>query len=67
MFFPPIPLIRREHIMMRLMLAGADSPETAMTLADAGVINPRGFRRITQALVGRGCLGRTDDDRYYIR
>ncbi len=67
MFFPPIPLIRREHILEKLEAAKAVSPETAITFADAGVINPYSFRRITRVLVRRGTLGKTEDDRYYIR
>ena len=50
-FFPPIPLIRKNHIVKQFHSCGAVSEETAKTLAEAGGINPNGFRRITNILV----------------
>lgn len=64
-FFPPIPLIRKSVIMKRLKACGAVSEETARTLAEAGVINPDAFRRITDRLVKTGSIHRTSDGRYY--
>ncbi len=65
-FFPPIPLIRANHILKRLRSCGAVSEQTAKTLAEAGVINPGRFKRITQTLVRRGIIRRTSSGRYYV-
>ena len=65
-FFPPIPLIRRNVIVNSLKACGATSEQTARTLADAGVINPNGFKRITDRLVKTGEIHRTPDGRYYV-
>lgn len=65
-FFPPIPLIRRNHIISQLKACGAVSPETAKTLSEAGVIHPNGFKRITERLVKTGVLQRTGDNKYYV-
>ena len=53
-FFAPIPLIRKNHIIARLQETGAFSAETSKTLAEAGVINPNGFKRITERCGRRG-------------
>ena len=65
-FFPPIPLIRRNLIIRKLRACGATSEQTAKTLAEAGVLNPDGFRRITERLVDNGIIHRTADGRYYV-
>ena len=65
-FFPPIPLIRRNLIIRKLRACGATSEQTARTLAEAGVLNPDGFRRITERLVDNGTIHRTADGRYYV-
>lgn len=65
-FFPPIPLIRRNHIIRQLRACGATSPETARTLAEAGVINPNGFKRITERLVKTGEIKTTGNNKFYI-
>ena len=65
-FFPPIPLIRRNVIIKKLKASDATSAESAKTLADAGVINPNGFRRITDKLVKTNIIHKTDDGKYYI-
>lgn len=65
-FFAPIPLIRKNHIIARLQETGAFSAETSKTLAEAGVINPNGFKRITERLVKTGAIKRTGDGRYYL-
>ena len=65
-FFPPIPLIRRNAIIKRLKACGATSAETAKTLAEAGVINPNGFRCITDRLVQTNSIHKTDDGKYYL-
>lgn len=65
-FFSPIPLIRRNVIVKSLRDSGACSPETAKTFAEAGVINPYGFSRITKKLVKQGTIHRTADGKYYV-
>lgn len=65
-FFPPVPLIRRNLIVKKLKESGALSAEAAKTLAEAGVINPHGFRRITAKLVETGVIRRTSEGKYYI-
>ena len=65
-FFPPVPLIRKNHIVKKLISCGATSAETAKSLSEAGVVNPDEFRRITERLVKRGAIHRTSDDRYYV-
>ena len=65
-FFPPIPLIRRNHIIKCLRDCDAVSPSSARTLAEAGVINPNGFKRITNHLLETGWIHKTADGKYYI-
>ena len=65
-FFPPIPLIRRNAIIKKLNACGATSAETAKTLAEAGVINPNGFQRITDRLVQTNAIHKTADGKYYL-
>ena len=65
-FFPPIPLIRRNAILQKLRDCGAVSPETAKTLSEAGVVNPNGFKRITDRLVKTGVIKLVGKDKYYI-
>ncbi len=65
-FFPPIPLLRRNVILKKLSECGATSEKTARTLAEAGVINPDGFKRITESLVRQGAIHRITDGRYYV-
>ncbi len=64
-YFPPIPVIRRNHIIARLRQSNAVSKETAVTLSEAGVINPNAFRKITELLCKRGILIQTGN-RYYL-
>ena len=64
--FPPVLLMRRNIIRKRLAEAGATTPEKALTLAEAGVINPYGFRRFTEFLVRKDFIRRTADNRYYL-
>ena len=65
-FMPPIPLIRKRLIVKSLRACGAVSSEKAKTFAEAGVINPDGFRRITKTMIKQGLLKQTADGRYYI-
>ena len=65
-FFPPIPMIRRNMILKKLRKCGAVSAETAKTFAEAGVINPNGFCRVTDAMIKQEILKKTADGRYYL-
>ena len=65
-FFPPIPLIRRNLIIKRLKECGANSSETAKTLAEAGVFNPNAFPIITEKMVKQGVIHKTADGKYYV-
>ena len=64
-FIPPIPLIRKNLILKRLEECGAVSEDTAKTLAEANVLNPNGFKPITDRMVEQGVIGKTADDKYY--
>ena len=44
-FFPPIPLIRKNHIIKKLTESNAFSEKTAKTFTEAGIINPNGFNK----------------------
>ena len=66
-FFPPIPLIRKNHIIKKLISCGATSAETAKSLSEAGVVNPDEFRRITERLVKRGTIHKAPDGRFYVQ
>ena len=65
-FFPPISLIRRNVMIKRLKAIGATSAESAKTLAEAGVIHPNGFKRITDKLVKENIIHKTGDGKYFI-
>ena len=63
---PPIPLIRRAHIIHKLKACGAVSPEAAKTFAEVGILNPNGFGRITKLLVKRGVIHETPNGKFYL-
>lgn len=65
--FPPIPLIRRNHILSKLRSCGAVSAETAKTFKEAGIINPNAFMSITERLVKMGAIIRISGERYYLK
>ena len=65
-FFPPIPVIRKKHIIKKLTECKAFSKETAKTFVYAGIINPDGFKRITEMLVHRNIIVRTEDNKFYL-
>lgn len=65
-FVPPVPLIRRNMILKKLHACGAVSPETARTLAEAGVIRPGLFLSVTDRMVRQGLIHRTADGKYHI-
>ena len=59
-------MIRRNVILKRLGRSGALSAETAKTLSEAGVTNPCAFPLVTERMVRKGLIRRTDDGRYYL-
>lgn len=65
--FPPIPLIRRNHILSKLRSCGAVSAETARTFKEAGIINPNAFAPITERLVNKGVIARVSGEKYYLK
>lgn len=66
MFFPPIPLIRRNTIIRKLKAHGAVSETTAVRMEDAGIPFPNHFTFVTTRMLRRGIMRRTQDGRYYI-
>lgn len=66
MFFPPIPLIRKNHILKKLKQAQAFSEDSAKSLVEIGIINPFAFQNITKRMVKREIIKRTEEGKYYI-
>lgn len=64
--FPPVILIRRKVIIKRLRESGATSPETAKTLAEAGVITPNVLPGVTARMVKKGIINTTAGGKYYL-
>lgn len=64
-FVAPIPLIRRNHIVNKLLKKNAISPETAVSFYEAGVLNPNGFQLVTQRLIKQGVVCKFED-KYYL-
>ena len=58
--------LRRKLIVDALERSGAGTPETAKTLAEAGVENPDLFEEYTEKLVLYEALCRTPDGKYYL-
>ena len=65
-FFPPIPLIRKRVIIKRLTKCNAFSSSQAKTFEEAGIINPNGFKSITERLIDKKILVKTKDNKYYL-
>lgn len=65
-FFPPIPLIRKNHIIEKLTESNAFSEKTAKTFTEAGIINPNGFNKINERLIKQKVLVKTKDGKYYL-
>ncbi len=61
----PVLLMRKRHIIDKLLKMDAVSEENAVTLREAGVINPNGFHRFTLRLVEQGILHKCGD-KYYL-
>lgn len=66
MFFAAIPLIRKKHILTKLLQAGAIFPDTAKTLSEAGVINADRFCMITRQLEKQGIIIPAGNGRYWL-
>ena len=62
---PPIPVIRKNLIIRKLKKHGAVSPDTAKSFAEIGLVNPNGFKRLTQKLVQKGIICKTEDGKYF--
>jgi len=58
--------LRRKLIVNGLRKSGAVSPETAKTLAEAGVELPDAFPEYTEKLAFYEIINRTEDGRYWI-
>ena len=58
--------LRRKLIVSALERCGARTPETAKTLAEAGVENPDLFEEYTEKLVLYEVLRKTADGKYYL-
>ena len=60
----PIPLIRKKHIINKLLRCNAVSAENAVTFQQAGIINPFGFSLVTKRLIQQGILCQIEDKFY---
>ena len=65
MTFLPIALIRKKHIVNKLLKKNAISKDNAVTFKEAGIINPNGFEMVTLRLVEQGILNQCGD-KYYL-
>lgn len=61
----PVLLMRKRHIIDKLLKMNAVSEEKAVTFREAGVINPNGFHRFTLHLVDQGILHQCGE-KYYL-
>ncbi len=61
----PVLLMRKKHIINKLLKLNAVSQENAVTFKEAGIINPNGFKRFSLHLVEQGVLYQCGD-RYYL-
>ena len=64
MFIPPVAIIRRKHIVKRLLFAGAVSVDTAKTLDEVGIFKGSGL--MISRLEAHGILVKADNERYYV-
>ena len=65
-FIPPMPLIRRNHIIKKLKEANATCAERAKSFEEAGILNPHGFKAVTNRMIKSGILRKTADSKYYL-
>lgn len=66
MFGSPAFMLKQKTIMQGLKAHGAVSEETAATLEEAGVINPDAFPKVTEDLINKGKIVKTDSGKYYV-
>ena len=64
MFFPPIPLIRKNYIVKKLAKSGAISEETAKSFEEAGITNSNAFKIINEKLEKEKVLVKTKNNKY---
>jgi predicted transcriptional regulator len=58
--------MRKKMITDALKAAGACTPETARTMAEAGLEHPELFTEYTRQLTDLGVIRRTENGRYYL-
>ena len=58
--------MRKKLILGALEKSGANSPETAKTLEEAGVPNPDMFEEYTEKLVFLEIIQKTEDGKFFI-
>lgn len=66
MLFPPIHLIRKKIIIKKLTKNNAISEENAKTFAEVGIINPNGFKKVTEKMIEQQALIKTKEGKYYL-
>ena len=59
--------LRRKLIVEGLLKCGALSPETAKTLAEAGVANPDDFKGFTRMFVQSGAINQTPEGKFWVK
>ena len=59
------PLIVRRRIINKLLEKNAISDENAITLEEAGIVNPNNFQAVISCLIEQGVLHQLDG-RYYL-
>lgn len=57
--------MRKAMILEALQREQAFSPETAVTMEEAGIVNIENFREYTESLVNQEVIRRTGDGRFY--
>lgn len=65
-FVPSALVIRRNLIIKKLKAVNANSEDTAVTFAEAGVFNSDAFPRITERMIQQGILAKTADGKYFL-
>ena len=66
MFFFLFSLIRKKIIIKKLTKNNAISEENAKTFAEAGIINPNGFKKVTEKMIEQQILIKTKEGKYYL-
>lgn len=62
----PAFLLRKKTIIKKLSQCGAISENSAKTLAEAGILYPNAFPKVTEDLEMQKILIRTKDKKYYL-